>query len=165
MPKYACAVRLKCKTVCIPQSFHSRRGVKMDFSHNQHSRINLSAALAQTCLILTHIIINMCLRSGSGAAGNPVRSRCGWWQGLPILTVGTSMAVTITHVFLWGSSATNHIENALMGSPWLVVLDTTHSKADKSARGGTEILCQRIYIADAFLCIYHDDRTAQQYPR
>jgi hypothetical protein len=38
-------------------------------------------------------------------------------QGLPILTVGTSMAVTITHVFLWGSSATNHIENALMGSP------------------------------------------------
>jgi hypothetical protein len=39
-------------------------------------------------------------------------------QGLPILTVGTSMAVTITHVFLWGSSATNHIENALMGSPW-----------------------------------------------
>jgi hypothetical protein len=28
------------------------------------------------------------------------------------------MAVTITHVFLWGSSATNHIENALMGSPW-----------------------------------------------
>jgi hypothetical protein len=27
------------------------------------------------------------------------------------------MAVTITHVFLWGSSATNHIENALMGSP------------------------------------------------
>jgi hypothetical protein len=38
-------------------------------------------------------------------------------QGLPILTVGTSMAVTITHVFLWGSSATNHIESALMGSP------------------------------------------------
>jgi hypothetical protein len=38
-------------------------------------------------------------------------------QGLPILTVGTSMAVTITHVFLWGSSATNHIENALIGSP------------------------------------------------
>jgi hypothetical protein len=35
----------------------------------------------------------------------------------PILTVGTSMAVTITHVFSWGSSATNHIENALMGSP------------------------------------------------
>jgi hypothetical protein len=29
------------------------------------------------------------------------------------------MAVTITHVFLWGSSATNHIENALMGSPCL----------------------------------------------
>jgi hypothetical protein len=27
------------------------------------------------------------------------------------------MAVTITHVFLWGSSATNHIEKALMGSP------------------------------------------------
>jgi hypothetical protein len=38
-------------------------------------------------------------------------------QGLPILPVGTSMAVAITHVFLWGSSATNHIENALMGSP------------------------------------------------
>jgi hypothetical protein len=38
------------------------------------------------------------------------------YQGLPILTVGTSMAVTITHVFLWGSSATNHIVNALMGS-------------------------------------------------
>jgi hypothetical protein len=29
------------------------------------------------------------------------------------------MAVTITHVFLWGSRATNHIENALMGSPWV----------------------------------------------
>jgi hypothetical protein len=42
-------------------------------------------------------------------------------QGLPILTVGTSMAVTITHVFLWGSSATNHIENALMGSPCHIV--------------------------------------------
>jgi len=27
------------------------------------------------------------------------------------------MAVKITHVFLWGSRATNHIENALMGSP------------------------------------------------
>jgi hypothetical protein len=38
-------------------------------------------------------------------------------QGLPVPTVGTSMAVTITHVFLWGSRATNHIENALMGSP------------------------------------------------
>jgi hypothetical protein len=38
-------------------------------------------------------------------------------QGLPVLTVGTSMAVTFTHVFLWGSSATNHIEKALMGSP------------------------------------------------
>jgi hypothetical protein len=38
-------------------------------------------------------------------------------QGLPVLTVGTSMAVTFTHVFLWGSSATNHIENTLMGSP------------------------------------------------
>jgi hypothetical protein len=42
-------------------------------------------------------------------------------QGQPILTVGTSMAVTITHVFLWGSSATNHIGNALMGSPWRAV--------------------------------------------
>jgi hypothetical protein len=39
-------------------------------------------------------------------------------QGLPIPTVGTSMAVTITHVFSWGSRATNHIENALMGSPY-----------------------------------------------
>jgi hypothetical protein len=38
-------------------------------------------------------------------------------QGLSVLTVGTSMAMTFTHVFLWGSSATNHIENALMGSP------------------------------------------------
>jgi hypothetical protein len=38
-------------------------------------------------------------------------------QGLPVPTVGTSMAVTITHVFKWGSRATNHIENALMGSP------------------------------------------------
>jgi len=37
-------------------------------------------------------------------------------QGLPVPTVGTSMAVTITHVFLWGSRATNHIEKALMGS-------------------------------------------------
>jgi hypothetical protein len=27
------------------------------------------------------------------------------------------MAVTFTHVFLWGSSATNHIKNAQMGSP------------------------------------------------
>jgi len=38
-------------------------------------------------------------------------------QGLPVPTVGTSMAVTITHVFLWGSRATNHTEKALMGSP------------------------------------------------
>jgi len=38
-------------------------------------------------------------------------------QGLPVPTVGTSMAVTITHVFLWGSRATNHIGNARMGSP------------------------------------------------
>jgi hypothetical protein len=27
------------------------------------------------------------------------------------------MAVTLTHVFLWGRSATNHIEKALMDSP------------------------------------------------
>jgi len=39
------------------------------------------------------------------------------YPGLPVPTVGTSMAVAITHVFLWGSRATNHIENALMGSP------------------------------------------------
>jgi hypothetical protein len=56
IPKYVCAVRLKCKTVCIPQSFHSRRGVKVYFSHNQHSRINLSAALAQTCMALNYYI-------------------------------------------------------------------------------------------------------------
>jgi hypothetical protein len=51
---------------------------------------------------------------------------CAWqglYQGLPVLTVGTSMAVTFTHVFLWGSSATNPIENALMGSPWFVLLE------------------------------------------
>jgi hypothetical protein len=47
----------------------------------------------------------------------PIRPCC--YQGLPVPTVGTSMAVAITHVFLWGSRATNHIENALMGSPWL----------------------------------------------
>jgi hypothetical protein len=40
-------------------------------------------------------------------------------QGLPVPAVGTSKAVTITHVFLWGSRATNHIENALMGCPCL----------------------------------------------
>jgi hypothetical protein len=43
-------------------------------------------------------------------------------QGLPVPTVGTSMAVIITLVFLWGSRATNHIENALMGSPWTNVV-------------------------------------------
>jgi len=42
-------------------------------------------------------------------------------QGLPVPTVGTSMAVKITHVFLWDSRATNHIENALMGSPWVAI--------------------------------------------
>jgi hypothetical protein len=48
-----------------------------------------------------------------------------FYQGLPVLTVGTSMAVTFTHVFLWGSSATNHIENALMGSPWFLLSNLT----------------------------------------
>jgi hypothetical protein len=42
-----------------------------------------------------------------------------YFQGLPVPAVGTSMAVPFIHVFLWGSSATNHIENALMGSPCL----------------------------------------------
>jgi len=47
----------------------------------------------------------------------PTRRSKPQFQGLPVPTVGTSMAVTITHVFLWGSRATNLIENALMGSP------------------------------------------------
>jgi hypothetical protein len=45
-----------------------------------------------------------------------------FFQGLTVPTVGTSMTVTFTHVFLWGSSATNHIENALMGSPCVFLI-------------------------------------------
>jgi len=48
-------------------------------------------------------------------------------QGLPVPTVCTSMAVTITHVLLWGRRATNHIENALMGSPCGVHLVTVRN--------------------------------------
>jgi hypothetical protein len=57
------------------------------------------------------------LSSSIQAARAPAENQRDKRQGLPIVIVGTSMAVTITHVFLWGSSATNHIENALMGSP------------------------------------------------
>jgi hypothetical protein len=35
-------------------------------------------------------------------------------RGYPSLQLVLPMAVTFTHAFLWGSSATNHIEKALM---------------------------------------------------
>jgi hypothetical protein len=41
------------------------------------------------------------------------------------------MAVTITHVVLWGSSATNHIENALMGSPCVEVVEVLQNVKTK----------------------------------
>jgi hypothetical protein len=52
------------------------------------------------------------------------------------------MAVTITHVFLWGSSATNHIENALMGSPCLelpLLLDNSELQIEVMVKGHRKI--------------------------
>jgi hypothetical protein len=47
MPEYACAVRFKMQNSVHTSKFSVAHGVKVNFSHNQHSRINLSAALAQ----------------------------------------------------------------------------------------------------------------------